>query len=154
MLDLDNLKHINDTYGHINGDIAMKAAAGIILQILNSPVTVPCPPSPQQPAPRLLAGRLSGDEFAALLYGYSSREDLQRQIGLFYQQMLQTTVLFSDGSEYPIRLSCGYLFYQDYPNDYRQLLHLADQALYQSKRTGKGKFTAYLPDMEMPGKSK
>ena len=142
MLDLDNLKYINDTYGHSSGDIALRTAAALILQIVESPS------DDSAVSPQLLAGRLSGDEFAAFLYGYSSQEALEKQIIQFYERMLETTASFCGNTPFPIRLSGGYVFCRDHSSDYMQMLHLADVALYQSKRSGKAKFTAYQPGME------
>lgn len=127
LLDMDGLKSINDTYGHINGDIAIKAAATILLNC---------------EAEQKIAARLGGDEFVIFIYGYT-RSSLQNYIQLMYQAMLNTTITLTDGSIKPLRLSGGYVFYPESNCNYGQLLEEADTALYQVKKSVKGIFLPY-----------
>uniref|UniRef100_UPI0006D153D3 diguanylate cyclase n=1 Tax=Clostridium sp. NkU-1 TaxID=1095009 RepID=UPI0006D153D3 len=53
MMDLDNFKNYNDTYGHRQGDIMLKAVAGVLNKILNRATDLPC--------------RWGGEEFAVLI---------------------------------------------------------------------------------------
>ncbi|WP_349947289.1 diguanylate cyclase [Lacrimispora sp. BS-2] len=53
MMDLDNFKNYNDTYGHRQGDIMLKAVAGVLNKTLNRATDLPC--------------RWGGEEFAVLI---------------------------------------------------------------------------------------
>lgn len=121
MIDSDNLKFVNDTYGHSNGDLYLQAIAGILE---NFPATK-------------LAARLSGDEFILLLYGYESRQQLEELISLLYVHRESTYVTFLD-DKISVKFSAGCAFYPEDGSDYSSLMRLADQKMYIDKRTRKG----------------
>lgn len=126
-LDLDNLKAINDTYGHDGGDKAIKAATAILKQI---------------PLQQRIIARMGGDEFTLVLYGAQSQEALLQQIqGL--EKQLQVVSIDIDGQQVAIQMSAGYVFCQDNQLDYEELMKQADRALYQAKGQGKNRFKAY-----------
>lgn len=127
IFDMDGLKYLNDTYGHINGDIAIKSVADIF---------VSCKVN------RCIHARLGGDEFVAFVYGYK-REELEEYIHKLHETMLHTTVTLTNGIVHPIRMSGGYIFYPEHDHNFRDLLGLADEALYQAKNTQKGTFMEY-----------
>lgn len=133
MFDLDGLKGINDSYGHAGGDKAIREAARL-LESIDYRLKV--------------TARLSGDEFAAFLYGASDREELKRQIDELYRRMNVAEVSVF-GQVIPVRLSGGYVFYCDYPEKYTDLLRKADQALYYSKKNGKAKFSSFTEEMSL-----
>lgn len=120
MIDSDNLKFVNDTYGHSNGDLYLQAIAGILE---NFPATK-------------LAARLSGDEFILLLYGYESRQQLEELISLLYVHRESTYVTFLD-DKISVKFSAGCAFYPEDGSDYSSLMRLADQKMYIDKRTRK-----------------
>lgn len=62
MIDLDNLKYINDTYGHDYGDEYIRCAADALLAAAGS---------------RAVVARMSGDEFFVFLYGGASKEEIR-----------------------------------------------------------------------------
>lgn len=62
MADADNLKQVNDRYGHQNGDRYLQGVARIFRSVCGE---------------KSVLARLSGDEFAAFLYGCSNREELE-----------------------------------------------------------------------------
>ena len=128
--DMDGLKQINDTFGHVIGDKAIQAAASIFQQC---------------PTERKVTARLGGDEFSVFLYG-DTKEELEQLIQEMHSTMLRTSITVSEHTKYPIRLSGGYLFYPDYDLGYSQMLHLADLALYYSKMRRMGEFHCYTPD--------
>lgn len=133
MFDLDGLKGINDSYGHAGGDKAIREAARL-LESIDYRLKV--------------TARLSGDEFAAFLYGASDREELKRQIDELCRRMNMAEVSVF-GQVIPVRLSGGYVFYCDYPEKYTDLLRKADQALYFSKKNGKAKFSSFTEEMSL-----
>lgn len=127
MCDLDGLKQFNDTYGHANGDKAIKKAAEILTCISDKECYV---------------SRLSGDEFAVFIYGADNDSDLEAKIQEIYEHMIAAEIEVY-GKQINVRLSGGYVFYSKCPQNYDQLLKKADQALYESKENGRARFTEY-----------
>lgn len=127
MCDLDGLKKFNDTYGHANGDKAIKKAA----EILTCNSDDSC-----------YAARLSGDEFAIFIYGAEDDSILESKLKEIYEYMI-TAQIKVYGKMVDVRLSGGYVFHSKYPEDYDLLLKKADDALYISKENGRARFTEY-----------
>ena len=127
MCDLDGLKQFNDTYGHANGDKAIKKAAEILYTVKDD---------------KCYISRLSGDEYAMVIYGAESDEVLKEKIKKVYDVMTQAKIEVF-GKSVDVRLSGGYVFYSKYPDTLDQLLKKADQALYESKENGRARFTEY-----------
>lgn len=125
MLDLDNLKFINDSYGHDCGDEYIRRVADALRHY-----------SPEQ----ALIARMSGDEFYVLFSGYSSREEVQKMIRRLEEGVRHTTFLLPDHSRINIRASAGVAWYPDHATSYEKLLKYADFAMYQVKNTTKGEF--------------
>ena len=128
MCDLDGLKKFNDTYGHANGDKAIKKAAEIITCISDKDC---------------YAARLSGDEFAIFIYGAEDDKVLEEKIREIYEYMMKAQIEVY-GKNIDVRLSGGYVFYSKYPEEHDQLLKKADDALYISKENGRARFTEYV----------
>lgn len=63
MFDLDNLKYVNDTYGHDFGDDYIRTAASVF-RLFESE--------------RSIVARLSGDEFILFFYGYDNRKEIEK----------------------------------------------------------------------------
>ena len=127
MCDLDGLKKFNDTYGHANGDKAIKKAAEIISCNADDNCCV---------------ARLSGDEFAVFMYGADENETLENKIKEVYEYMMNAQIDVY-GKMIDVRLSGGYVFHSKYPQSYDKLLKKADDALYISKENGRARFTEY-----------
>ena len=127
MCDLDGLKQFNDTYGHANGDKAIKKAAEILTCISDKECFV---------------SRLSGDEFAVFIYGASEDAVLEAKIQEIYEHMI-TAEIEVYGKHINVRLSGGYVFYSKCQENYDKLLKKADQALYESKENGRARFTEF-----------
>ena len=127
MCDLDGLKKFNDTYGHANGDKAIKKAAEIITCNLDD---------------SCYASRLSGDEFAIFIYGASENSILENKLQEIYEYMMKSQIEVY-GKKVDVRLSGGYVFHSKYPEEYDLLLKKADHAMYISKENGRARFTEY-----------
>ena len=123
MMDLDNLKHINDTYGHDWGDQYIHRT-GLCL------------------AENTLAGtvvaRLSGDEFMLLFYGYLNREQIREKVRILSDAMHKSVAVLPGGSELRISISGGMAWYPEDSRDMETLKKYADFALYQVKHSHKG----------------
>lgn len=128
MMDLDNLKFVNDTWGHEYGDLLLKAAAGLF---------------DEAAAPEKVAARLSGDEFVLLLYGADSAEELEGCLAKLEARIEEARLSMPGGKEMAVSVSGGYLIYPETDGSCEKLLHLADQAMYRVKKSGKGRFEKY-----------
>lgn len=120
VIDLNNLKTINDTYGHDKGDITIKKLAQIICDIFtHSPVY-----------------RIGGDEFAIILRrnDYNHYDELYKQISAEFEKMK------NDDSLEPwekVSAAIGVAFFKE-GDDMNSLFQRADQAMYQRKKEMKG----------------
>ena len=106
-IDMNGLKHINDTYGHLEGDLAITIIAKIIEE--NS-------------SKNAYAYRLGGDEFTVVIYN-GKREDLDNTISNIKKALEQT--------KYTI--SIGYAFSEDKSMDIDELTKIADEEMYLDK---------------------
>lgn len=131
MTDLDNLKFVNDNWGHEYGDKLLKTAAALLLGC---------------EGPHKLAARLSGDEFVLVIYGAESREELEKYLGHLYSRIQATVFALPDGESIRVSLSGGYLFYPECSGSSRELVKLADAAMYLVKKSTKGRFARYQGD--------
>ncbi len=123
MMDLDDLKHINDTYGHDWGDHYIQNTGRCIAE--HSP-------------PGTVCARLSGDEFLLLFYGYPGREQLREKLKALTRAMQQAVVVLPSGSDLHISISGGVAWYPEDGRDIETLKKYADFAMYQVKHSTKG----------------
>ena len=123
MMDLDNLRHINDTYGHDWGDQYIHRT-GLCL-------------AENTPAGTVVA-RLSGDEFMLLFYGYPGREQIREKVRILSDAMQKSVAVLPGGSELRISISGGMAWYPEDSRDMETLKKYADFALYQVKHSHKG----------------
>ena len=136
MLDLDNLKFVNDTYGHDFGDDYIKTAAATLKQFQSYGGIV---------------SRISGDEFNICLPGFSSKEEAMQLIERVHDTLVHSTCLLPNGSHFKIRASAGVAWYPDDADSYEALMKYADFAMYTIKHTTKGEIAefdmkAYMQD--------
>jgi diguanylate cyclase (GGDEF)-like protein len=121
LLDLDDFKTVNDTYGHDHGNEVL-TTVGLRLADL--------------PAPVLLAARLSGDEFALLIAGH--REQTRACAFAAATAVSCQPILIAGTAEIGMRASVGYAQAGDDGDTARALLHHADLAMYATKREKAG----------------
>jgi diguanylate cyclase (GGDEF)-like protein len=121
--DLDNLKYVNDTYGHDFGDRYIQAAATAFSLYADYKGVV---------------ARISGDEFAVFIYGYTDKNELRDVILENFDRTLRTTIDLPDATRMKIRCSLGYAWYPQDSYSLEQLLKYADYAMYEVKKTSKG----------------
>lgn len=135
MLDLDNFKPVNDTYGHESGDEVLAALGKRLPEALRRSDFV---------------ARLGGDEFVLLVEGLSGLDDLT-QVLIKVEETITAPILLSNGKTVSVGASMGvalYLFGDDGAGD--QLLRQADHALYESK-THKGERERYWTLLDKKG---
>ncbi|MDE6502406.1 MAG: GGDEF and EAL domain-containing protein [Ruminococcus sp.] len=128
MLDLDNLKYVNDTYGHDFGDDYIKTSATALKGFQKYGGIV---------------SRLSGDEFNIFLYGFSSKDEIRKIISVVREALLNSYCLLSDGTHYRIRASAGIAWYPDDAKSAELLMKYADFAMYTIKHTTKGEVAEF-----------
>lgn len=115
LIDLDDFKHCNDTYGHQVGDELLVWVGQTLQKCMRS-------------ATSDQAFRFGGDEFAVLLHG------ADRENSLHVAERIQHE--FARNECYGTTLSIGLAMFEDnMPID--RLVRLADEALYQAKGQGK-----------------
>lgn len=128
MWDLDNLKFVNDTYGHDFGDDYIKTAAnGLKIACSNDTII----------------SRLSGDEFIVFIYNRKDKEELRREIASIRESVLNNYCILSDGTRYKIRISAGVSWYPDNAKTPDLLIKYADFAMYQIKHSTKGNIAEF-----------
>jgi diguanylate cyclase (GGDEF)-like protein len=131
LIDLDRFKPINDAHGHEAGDAVLKAVAVALRAVLRSGDT---------------AGRLGGDEFAVVLPGLPSRAAAEG-IAQRLVDALRTPVIFGD-IVLGVEASVGIAFRDETTPDTEQLIAHADAAMYAVKRSGRGHYRVYTPEMD------
>lgn len=119
MADADNLKRVNDRYGHENGDRYLRAIADSLRSC---------------PAKNQVLARLSGDEFALFFYGAPDRDTLEETVEALRGSMAGRTVALTDGTRIPVRFSLGCAFYPEDGENCGALLKCADEAMYRAKK--------------------
>lgn len=128
MIDLDNLKYVNDTYGHDFGDDYIKTAANVLKGFRDYDGIV---------------ARMSGDEFNVFLYGFDSKDDIRDIILLIRKRILKSYCILGDGSHYKIRASAGVSWYPDDSDSYEMLIKYADFTMYTVKHSTKGNIAEF-----------
>lgn len=128
MTDLDNLKYINDHWGHEWGDKMLKLVAGLLQSC---------------DGPDRLTARLSGDEFVLVIYGAESQQEIEGYLDSLYARIQETELIMSDGEHVKVSLSGGYLFYPEHVGSSQELLRMADETMYLVKNSTKGRFAKY-----------
>ncbi|MDU6853767.1 MAG: EAL domain-containing protein [Zhenhengia sp.] len=129
MWDLDNLKFVNDTYGHEYGDKYISQAASILKKLEESNAVV---------------SRISGDEFLVFMYDYNSKSEILDRVREI-QDTMKNTILDSPYSynQIKIRASAGIAWYPDDTDQYDDLVKYADFAMYKIKHTIKGSIAEF-----------
>lgn len=122
MLDLDDFKQINDTYGHLQGDHCLKQFASFLQMLAGE---------------QCLVSRLGGDEFSLFSTAISTPQEAEQ----FAQTLMQS--LHEQNFSFPIQCSIGISLAPDGGNTFQELYTSADKALYQSKREGKNSWRIY-----------
>ena len=122
-LDLDGFKAINDTEGHVVGDLLLKAVAQRLTGCLRGSDTI---------------ARLGGDEFVVILPGIPGT-----QVGRVAEKILTTLAqTFTIQSKHvSVTTSIGISIYPLDGKDFDVLIVEADQAMYRSKESGRNQYT-------------
>jgi len=126
-VDMDGLKQINDEHGHAAGDAALIAFGELLSSAAREADTV---------------ARLGGDEFAVILSSVRTHEGLNTAVER-YQEQLDASLEFK-GARLHLRGSVGGAACPYDTQELSKLLELADQRMYQAKRSRKSQAEAAL----------
>ena len=132
VLDLDRFKSVNDTIGHGGGDHVLAEASARILGILREADVL---------------ARFGGDEFALVISGLDSREQLDVISRCILQALRAPLNLM--GEQLYLSASVGWTLYPLDESDAEGLVRHADLAMYAAKEEGKDRGLLYEPAMEL-----
>lgn len=126
MIDIDNFKSFNDTYGHLVGDVILKTVADVVRSNCREID---------------LIGRFGGEEFTVAL-------PLTSKDGAFFaaeriRRSIESTPIRAFDETLSVRVSIGVSSSPQDAATKQELIDKADWALYRSKRTGKNKVSVY-----------
>lgn len=116
VIDMDGLKHINDVYGHSEGDSAIRAAADIITECCKSGE---------------IAGRAGGDEFYVYASNYS-----KEKLETFNASLVRLCSEYNESSGKPYRVELSYgsfLTETDKNGQIENFLRISDSRMYKQK---------------------
>lgn len=116
IFDLNNLKRVNDLYGHQAGDACIKRFSALLCTTFKS-----CP-----------VFRIGGDEFALVLLNMTEAE-LERSLRVLREKLEAERV-----GEFAISAAFGYAFYdRAHPQDWNEIFKTADDNMYANKAASK-----------------
>ncbi|MEG0985603.1 MAG: diguanylate cyclase [Clostridia bacterium] len=131
MVDIDNFKYINDTFGHAAGDQALVAIVKSLKRMLRAGD---------------LIGRIGGDEFVVCLNRVLKGEMLEK-----CAQLVCQIISFQPNPDIAVSGSVGVALYPRDGASFDELYQKADIAMYHAKQQGKNRYTLYSPDMGLSG---
>jgi diguanylate cyclase (GGDEF)-like protein/PAS domain S-box-containing protein len=120
-MDLDNFKHVVDSYGHLNGSRAIREVAATIRKSISEPA---------------YAVAYAGDEFVVVLPGSNQSQAMETACNI-RSQMNNTLYLREQGLDVKICASFGIGTFPDHAADVTGLLAAADRILFAVKEKGK-----------------
>jgi diguanylate cyclase (GGDEF)-like protein len=130
LLDIDHFKAVNDTYGHLLGDLVLRELAYLLRQQL---------------PPQAMAARYGGEEFVVVLQA-TPVERAQEVAETIRRAVMEHRIFdMTSGTKLSVTVSLGVAGYELGQGKGR-LMARADEALYQSKHGGRNRVTAALPE--------
>lgn len=126
MLDMDNLKNINDEYGHAAGDRMLRHLVDVLRSKLRA-------------ADKLY--RWGGDEFLLIFPGADAPHVARRMKAILSESK---SLVLTDGTDVPVRVSVGSAPYRS-AEDLDKAIDAADLAMYADKVSRKNAFDAGMP---------
>ncbi len=126
-VDIDDFKRINDTYGHLAGDIVLKEIASIFKFYLRA---------------NTIVARIGGEEFCILLPGVEIED--ARKIAERLRKIIENReIKLEDGTSIKVTASFG-VTQVKMGDTVKSILERADKALYKAKRKGKNRVEVEL----------
>jgi diguanylate cyclase (GGDEF)-like protein len=128
LMDVDNFKSVNDTYGHMKGDDVIIEVAKTAQHFVGDKGYV---------------GRIGGDEFMLVLEKVSTEPEL-REILRNIRYTIREKYM-DEKNNTTITVSMGGALYPENAKDYDSMFKLADKMLYMAKAKGKDRYIFYTP---------
>jgi diguanylate cyclase len=125
LIDLDDLKSINDTHGHPTGDRAIVTVATALKQSFRSFDVV---------------ARYGGDEFALLARDVGFQQ-VEKRLKMLTTSLQSSPIELTDGQSMRLTVSCGMAEYSA-GDSLESLVERADRALYDAKRAGRDRIVS------------
>ena len=125
VIDVDQFKSVNDTYGHLTGDDALRLVAGVVREQLR---------------PGQYVGRYAGDEFVVLLPGVDV--EAARALANDVRRMsagMPIPLRDESGATMSVTLSIGVATSPEHGESFESMFTAADRALFEAKREGRDK---------------
>ena len=119
IVDVDDFKKINDTYGHMFGDEVLSKVSVIMREVLDA---------------RGIVGRFGGDEFMIICESVNTEEQLRRIVKTICKHIQWTYESLQE--KLVITTSWGVAKYPDDGTNYEELFQKADKSLYIAKEKG------------------
>lgn len=120
IIDIDNFKTINDTYGHAGGDQVLRSTAQAIREVFDE---------------KDILMRMGGDEFIVYVPGLITNEQCTRKTNKLFEQIAASKKRSIVDCSYTISLGCA--IYNRKKQSFHQLYQESDECLYKAKRQGK-----------------
>ncbi len=130
LIDLDDLKYINDVLGHAQGDRAICAISDELIATFKGIG---------------MEGRLGGDEFLVFIPNFPETENLDEMISGLLRRL--TTITIGENNDNSLHCSMGVALADDSVHDFASLYKRADIALYHVKRNGKNNYSLFTDEM-------
>ena len=131
IVDIDDFKIINDTYGHLFGDDVINQVANVIKRVVGH---------------NGLCGRIGGDEMFIVMENVKDKDDMR---GIFRNIKTDLRELYEDDEKHPMQLTCsiGCAMYPEDASNYMDLFNVADKMLYLAKEKGKNRYLIYRDEL-------
>ena len=130
LMDVDNFKSINDTYGHMKGDDVIIEVAKIAKSCVGD---------------KGLVGRIGGDEFALVLEKIHEEPELREVLREIRYQVREKYA--DEDNNFTITTSLGGGLFPDHAASYVEMFKLADKMLYIAKAKGRDRYIIYTPSV-------
>lgn len=130
IVDLDNFKSVNDTYGHAHGDKVLSTVGEILKTAVGG---------------KGMVGRIGGDEMMLVLDKLDEHSELRNML-----RTIRTNVEWTfKGKLENISLTCsmGVANFPENGSEYEEVFELADKMLYRAKEKGKNRYVIYIPSI-------
>lgn len=130
LMDLDHFKEVNDTYGHVVGDIVLSQIGALLKQRFRE---------------NDIVGRLGGDEFVIFVSNIHKDPETAKQIltNRFDSLLHHIRNMTFGNHPFHISSSVGIRLVQDFSTPFTTLYNDADTALYKAKKAGRDQFVFY-----------
>jgi diguanylate cyclase len=133
-IDINHFKELNDTQGHLVGDLLLKQVAERLVASVRESDTV---------------ARLGGDEFILVIENLSYDHVVAcKEVDLIIEEILKKLgqPFNLEGTEYRCAVSVGIAMFGQHGNTYQALLEHADIAMYEAKRSGRNNMVRMFDD--------